>query len=200
MTYATSGSCGSSASAKPNCDGKPLPVEPLPVVAAVVGAVDAAMVLLPQPVGLRGMRKQLVDALADLRVLLRMEVCCDVLVDRRPALAPVVDCGTRRPRRSRCTSSRSRAESSGSTCPPAPGCQRSRVGCSRRPRFTSHVSPPSSERKSTPGSPPSQSSEPLPGSRCQRGVELQPGVLRQPDLLGALPGLPESVERWTVAP
>ena len=38
--------------------------------------------------------------------------------------------------------------------PPAPGSQRSRVGCSRMARFGSQLSPPSSDRKSTPGSAP----------------------------------------------
>ena len=41
--------------------------------------------------------------------------------------------------------------------PPAPGNQRSRVGCSRIALFARHVAPESSERKRTPGSPPSQS-------------------------------------------
>src|SRR5439155_19733041 len=63
-------------------------VEPLPRVAAVVRAVDAAVVLLPEPLRLLGMREQLVDALADLGVrVVRKEVGGDVLAHGRPALA-----------------------------------------------------------------------------------------------------------------
>src|SRR5207248_5515302 len=68
-----------------------VPLEPLPRVAVVVGAVDAAMVLLPQPAGTARVGEQLVHALAHVRErVVREEVGGDALVDRRPALAAVV--------------------------------------------------------------------------------------------------------------
>ena len=68
-----------------------VPVEPLPARAAVVGAVDAAMVLLPEPVALRRMGEQLVDALADLRIaVVREEARLRTRVQRPPASAGVV--------------------------------------------------------------------------------------------------------------
>src|SRR5207244_5521453 len=49
-----------------------------------------AVVLLPEAIGSGRMRKELVDALSDLRVRLRHEVGSDVLVDGRPALPAVL--------------------------------------------------------------------------------------------------------------
>ena len=66
-------------------------LEPLPVLAPVVGAVDAAVVLLPQAPGLPWMEQQLVDALADLRErVVGHEVRCRPLVRRRPGPAAVL--------------------------------------------------------------------------------------------------------------
>jgi len=73
-------------------------VEPLPAVTPIVGAVDAAVVLLPPALGPRRVDEQLVHALADLRVrVVGHEVGGDVLVLREPRLAAVV-----RPERTRC--------------------------------------------------------------------------------------------------
>src|SRR6476469_10411448 len=45
---------------------KAVVLESLPVLAAVIGAVDAAVVLLPEALGLRGVYQDLVHALAEL--------------------------------------------------------------------------------------------------------------------------------------
>src|SRR5919108_572799 len=70
---------------------KTVPLEPLPRVAVVVGAVDAAVVLLPQTAGTGRVGEQLVDALAHVRErVVREEVRGHALVDRSPALAAVL--------------------------------------------------------------------------------------------------------------
>src|SRR5205823_4361845 len=61
-----------------------------PGVTAVVRAVDTAVILLPETIGSGRMCKELVDALSDLRILLRHEVGGDFLVDRCPAFSPVL--------------------------------------------------------------------------------------------------------------
>ena len=171
-------------------------VEPLPVVAAIIGPVDAAVVLLPQPVGFRGMRRAACGRTGRPPGTSPAWKSAATSLLIGVQLSPRRRCETRRLRRSRCTSSRYvelnrvAAHAAGAGLPPLP-----RVGCSSRPRFTSHVSPPSSERKSTPGSPPSQSSEPLARLDVPRGVELEPGLLRQPDLLGARPR--SCRDRWS---
>src|SRR5262249_55755988 len=66
-------------------------LEALPAVAVVVGAVDAAVALLPQTSVLACMEEHLVDALADLRErIVRHEVCCRPFVLRLPRLAAVL--------------------------------------------------------------------------------------------------------------
>src|SRR5262249_38043400 len=82
-------------------------------------------------------------------------------------------------------------------------CQRSRVGCSRRPWTVCHVSPESVERKSTAGVPPSQSSPgrlSWPGRRCQSFSSVSPLSSASPTCSERSHVLPPSVERCTVAP
>ena len=188
-----SGSRGWSMIGKPKPLGQAVAVEPLPVVAAIVRAVDAAVVLLPEPLGLRRVREQLVDALADLRVLLGHEVGSDVLVDRRPGLARRRPSGTSPRRRWRRTSGSGSSASSWiewQHMPPAPGSQRSRVSCWVRLATDANVLPPSVERSSAPGAAPSQSSPgSRPGRTCHVFSSLSPDSSGKPDLLGALPGL-----------
>ncbi len=61
-----------------------------PRVAAVVRAVEAEVVLEEEPVGFRRVARHLVDALAELRVLLLEEVRLDPAVARLPRLSAVV--------------------------------------------------------------------------------------------------------------
>src|SRR4051794_34662167 len=70
--------------------GEAVAVEALPVVAAVVRAVDAAVVLLPDPLRLLGMHQQLVHALPDVGIWVRHELRRDVLVDRGPGVTAVL--------------------------------------------------------------------------------------------------------------
>src|SRR5919108_743564 len=70
--------------------GEAVTVETLPGITTVVGAVDAAVVLLPQAFRALRMDEQLVDALADLGIRVWHELGGDVLVDRRPRLAAVL--------------------------------------------------------------------------------------------------------------
>jgi hypothetical protein len=64
-------------------------VQALPAVAAVVRAVGTEVVLLPEPLGLMRVQKQLVHALPDLRILVGKIVGGRALVGRRPRLAAV---------------------------------------------------------------------------------------------------------------
>ena len=75
---------------------QPVPVDPLPGVTAVIRAVDAAVVLLPEPFRLRRVQQQLVHALANFRIWVGKVVDRHVLVDRQPGLSAVI-----RPERAR---------------------------------------------------------------------------------------------------
>ena len=70
--------------------GEPVSVEPLPRVAPVVGAIDATVVLLPEPLGPRRVEQQLVNALPNVWVWIRNQVELDVLVLGGPRSAAVV--------------------------------------------------------------------------------------------------------------
>ena len=89
-TKAASGSRWSRASGKPKPLGEPVALEPLPALAAVVRAVDAAVVLLPQPLRPAGVDEQLVHALTELREGLREEVGRRALIRGRERLAAVL--------------------------------------------------------------------------------------------------------------
>ncbi len=61
--------------------------------------------------------------------------------------------------------------------PPAPGCQRGRVGCAVSPVTSFHVPPPSSVRKSAAGATPAYNTpgvDVAPGSRCQMRSSFRP--------------------------
>ena len=96
------GSRGWAAITKPNWVGRPAG-DLVPGEAAVVRPVDAAVVLLVEPLGPIGGEDQLVDALPELRVLLRVEVRADAAITGRPASHRRPASRTRRRRRSRPT-------------------------------------------------------------------------------------------------
>ena len=129
-----------------------------PRSAAVVAAVDAAVVLQVEPLGVAGVAGHLVDALAELELGClgqeRRRRCrrCWPATSRRRRRS-----GRRRPPRSR---SSSRSGSSGWTStvcrhsPPPPGCHCGRCGWSHSPRTSEKLRPPSSLRNSAAGSTP----------------------------------------------
>jgi hypothetical protein len=69
---------------------EPVPVEPVPRLAAVVGDVHPVVVLLPEAIGSRGVQQQLVHALPGLRTRIGEEVAHHARVARGPVLTAVV--------------------------------------------------------------------------------------------------------------
>ena len=191
ITYATSGSAGSSAIGKPKPLGSPLPSRRSQRLARVVGAVDAAVVLLPEPLRPGRVEEELVHALADFGVRVGQEVGCDAGVDRRPASRRRRRSGTSRRPRSRRTSA---AASRGSIwiewqhMPPAPGFQRSRVACSTSPVDGRQLRP---SRRSGRARPARRRGRASPARRRARldVPESRRARARQLDLLGPLPAL-----------
>ena len=88
MTQAVAGSRGWATIGKPNSDGRPAVISSQ-VDAAVVGPVDAAVVLLVERLGLARGRDELVDALAELRGRAGHEVGPDAAVARLPRRSAV---------------------------------------------------------------------------------------------------------------
>ena len=171
MTYALSGSAGSTTSGKPKSEGSPSR-DRRPARAGVVGAVDAAVELHEEPLGPRRRAVHVVDAERDrvlarlLRQVSRDMPCCRCATSRRRHRS-----ARRRPRRSRSPAGSGR---------PATG--RSSAGTARRRRaplgprrlrptarwFSSQLSPPSSLRNSAAGAPPAEHARrPRPGSITQ---------------------------------
>ena len=181
---------------KPKPLGSPLPSRRSQLSAVVVGAVHAAVVLLPEALRLRGVDEQLVDALADLRErVVREEVGRHAGVGRLPRLAAVLGAEGPRRRRSRRTSAVRvvRVELDGVAAHPA----RARVPLlpGLVPDEALHGlprAPESSLRKRTPGAPPSQRrpfSPSRPGRTCQVFSSVRPALLGEAELLGARPRL-----------
>jgi hypothetical protein len=61
-----------------------------PLIASTRRLVNAAMVLLVQDIGLGGMLDQPVDALAELRILLRQEIGASILIGKDPTVPTIV--------------------------------------------------------------------------------------------------------------
>ena len=128
----------------------------LPGVAAVVGAVEPPVVLEKETAG-PGAVRDLVDALAELGVRVRVELGADAPVPGLPGHAAVVGPvgaarGSSRP------SAASRIAGSTRTVwrqsPPPPGCHFARWGWFQRPSFSFQVLPASCDSKSAEGSTP----------------------------------------------
>jgi hypothetical protein len=167
-------------------------LEALPALALVVRAIDAAVVLLPEPALLLGMEEHLVDALADLReAVVLVEVCGCALVLRRPRLAAVVaaedprgrDSDVDRVRIRRVHLDRVRAHAARARVPAlARG-----VLDQAHDRFPVLASIVRSEECAWRRAEPER--VPVAGLDVPRLLEREPSLLRQPEPLAALPGL-----------
>ena len=176
-------------------------LEPFPVLTLVVGPVDAAVVLLPEALGLRGVDEDLVDALADLgegvvghevrgRALVRgVHDSPPSSLRKTPAaeMPAYIVCGS--------------AGSIWIECvlPPAPGFQRSRVGWSMR---LQHRLPARLGRSSGTGRPVHLRATASRHAQARRATSSRASA-RDPRAGRALrcsPRRAPSSERWTVAP
>ena len=144
--------------------------------AVVVGAVDAAVVLQVQPLGAARVPGDLVDALAELGVLLALgqELGADAVVARLPGSLRRRWSGRRRRTRAR-RSPTAGPSGCGSTVwnawPPKPAPQSGRCGWSQSARSSANVSPRSVDLQTAPGSVPAYttpSSRPAPAARPAR--------------------------------
>ena len=122
--------------------------DPRPVDSRAVEAIDAAVVLLPDPVGVGGRERDEVGVLAELRIGIGQEVGLDAPVQRRPAGAP--GHGSRTPRRWRWPGTCGPASRGSTTIwlsrapsgvPPSGGAHCQYIGCSLKPATLSQVSP-----------------------------------------------------------
>ena len=164
--------------------GNPKSIPAMPVIgshvpAAVVAAVDAAVVLQVEALGVAGVAGHLVHALPELEVVAvgqeagrRCRGCWPATVARRRRT------GRRRPPRWRSAGGRRSSGWTRTVCrhsPPPPGCHCGRCGWSHSPRTSEKVRPPSSLRNSAAGSTPAYRTSarrpgPAPAARCARAT------------------------------